>query len=34
MIPLKYNVRNLRVRWITTVMTVFGTGLLGGFTTF
>jgi putative ABC transport system permease protein len=27
-IPLKYNVRNLRVRWVTTLMTVFGTGLL------
>jgi putative ABC transport system permease protein len=28
MIPLKYNVRNLRVRSVTTLMTVFGTGLL------
>lgn len=28
MIPLKYNVRNLRVRWITTLMTVLGTGLV------
>jgi putative ABC transport system permease protein len=28
MIPLKYNVRNLRVRWVTTVMTVLGTGLV------
>src|SRR5262245_16881772 len=28
MIPLKYNVRNLRVRWITTLMTVVGTGLV------
>lgn len=28
MIPLKYNVRNLRVRWITTLMTVIGTGLV------
>jgi len=27
-IPLKYNVRNLRVRWITTLMTVIGTGLV------
>ena len=27
MIPLKYNVRNLRVRWKTTLMTVLGTGL-------
>jgi putative ABC transport system permease protein len=28
MIPLKYNVRNLRVRWKTTLMTVVGTGLV------
>src|SRR5262245_34875925 len=28
MIPLKYNVRNLRVRWKTTVMTTLGTGLV------
>jgi putative ABC transport system permease protein len=28
MIPLKYNVRNLRVRWKTTVMTVIGTALV------
>src|SRR5271167_1479455 len=28
MIPLKYNVRNLRVRWKTTLMTVLGTGLI------
>ncbi len=28
MIPLKYNVRNLRVRWVNTAMTVFGTGLV------
>lgn len=28
MIPLKYNFRNLRVRWITTVMTVLATGLV------
>jgi putative ABC transport system permease protein len=28
MIPLKYNVRNLRVRWKTTFMTVLGTGLV------
>jgi putative ABC transport system permease protein len=27
-IPLKYNVRNLRVRWITTLMTVLGTGMV------
>lgn len=27
-IPLKYNIRNLRVRWTTTVMTVFGIGLV------
>jgi putative ABC transport system permease protein len=28
MVPLKYNVRNLRVRWKTTVMTMLGTGLV------
>ncbi|MDR3639460.1 MAG: ABC transporter permease [Isosphaeraceae bacterium] len=28
MIPLKYNVRNLRVRRVTTALTVLGTGLL------
>jgi putative ABC transport system permease protein len=28
MIPLKYNVRNLRVRWVNTLMTVLGTGLI------
>src|SRR6185312_736428 len=28
MIPVKYNVRNLRVRWKTTLMTVLGTGLV------
>ena len=28
MIPLKYNVRNLKVRWKTTVMTTLGTGLV------
>src|SRR5262245_49794319 len=28
MIPVRYNVRNLRVRWITTLMTVLGTGLV------
>lgn len=28
MIPLKYNVRNLRVRWVTTAKTVLGTGLV------
>jgi putative ABC transport system permease protein len=28
MIPLKYNLRNLRVRWKTTLMTVVGTGLV------
>ena len=28
MIPLKYNVRNLRVRWKTTLMTIVGTALL------
>lgn len=28
MIPVKYNIRNLRVRWVTTLMTVVGTGLV------
>jgi putative ABC transport system permease protein len=28
MIPVKYNVRNLRVRWMTTLMTVIGTALV------
>lgn len=28
MIPVKYNLRNLRVRWMTTLMTVIGTGLV------
>jgi len=28
MIPLKYNVRNLRVRWVNTLMTVVGTGAI------
>ncbi len=28
MIPLKYNVRNLRVRWVTTLLTVLGTGAI------
>src|SRR3954462_3311480 len=28
MIPLKYNVRNLRVRWVSTLMTVLGTALI------
>ncbi|MGE5756117.1 MAG: ABC transporter permease [Planctomycetaceae bacterium] len=28
MIPLKYNVRNLRVRWVNTLLTVLGTGLV------
>ncbi len=28
MIPLKYNFRNLRVRWVTTLMTVVGTGIV------
>jgi len=28
MIPFKYNFRNLRVRWMTTVMTVVGTALV------
>jgi putative ABC transport system permease protein len=28
MIPLKYNARNLRVRWVTTVLTMVGTGAI------
>src|SRR5579885_2575050 len=28
MIPLKYNVRNLRVRWVTTSLTVLATALV------
>jgi putative ABC transport system permease protein len=28
MIPIKYNIRNLRVRWVTTLMTVVGTTLV------
>jgi putative ABC transport system permease protein len=28
MIPAKYNLRNLRVRWLTTLMTVLGTALV------
>jgi putative ABC transport system permease protein len=28
MIPARYNVRNLRVRWVTTIMTVLGIGLV------
>lgn len=28
MIPLKYNVRNLRMRWVGTLMTILGTGLV------
>jgi putative ABC transport system permease protein len=28
MIPLKYNVRNLRVRWVNTLLTVVGTGAI------
>jgi putative ABC transport system permease protein len=28
LIPLKYNYRNLRVRWVTTLLTVFATGLV------
>jgi putative ABC transport system permease protein len=30
MVPLKYNVRNLRARWVNTLMTVVGTGLIVG----
>lgn len=28
MIPIKYNVRSLRVRWVTTLMTVLATGMV------
>ncbi len=28
MIPIKYNLRNLRVRWVTTLLTVLGTALV------
>ena len=28
MIPIRYNLRNLRVRWVTTLMTVLATGLI------
>ncbi len=28
MIPLKYNVRNLRVRWVNTLLTMLGTGAI------
>ncbi len=28
MIPIKYNIRNLRVRWVTTSLTVLGTALV------
>ncbi len=28
MIPFKYNTRNLRVRWVTTLLTVMGTGMV------
>lgn len=28
MIPIKYNIRNMRVRWVTTLMTVIATGLV------
>jgi putative ABC transport system permease protein len=28
MIPIKYNVRNLRVRWVTTSLTILGTGMV------
>ena len=28
MIPIKYNIRNLRVRWVTTLMTVLATALV------
>ena len=28
MIPVKYTIRNLRARWVTTVLTACGTGLV------
>lgn len=28
MIPIRYNTRNLRVRWVTTLLTVLGTGMI------
>src|SRR5437016_3578907 len=28
MIPIKYNTRNLRVRWVTTTLTVLGTAMI------
>jgi putative ABC transport system permease protein len=28
MIPIKYNIRNLRVRWVTTLMTVIASGMV------
>ena len=28
MIPLKYTIRNLQARWMTTLMTALGTGLV------
>ncbi len=28
MVPLKYNIRNLRARWVNTLMTVLGTGMI------
>ncbi len=28
MVPLKYNIRNLRARWVNTLMTVIGTGMI------
>ncbi len=28
MVPIKYNVRNLRARWVNTLMTVLGTGMI------
>ena len=28
MIPIKYNLRNLRVRWVTTLMTILATGMV------
>ena len=28
MVPIKYNIRNLRARWVNTLMTVLGTGMI------
>src|SRR4051812_23061611 len=28
MVPIKYNIRNLRARWVNTTLTVLGTGMI------